>query len=219
MTTYSIRNYTGFRWNCLAPCLTTVYCSVVPWRLPTCNKLHEPQILFVWKTSVIDLFVIFLYFPSGLQRRACCVPHGRGFEPQSSTLLVDTSANTWIKKVWLPCWPLQSAGVTPEVDLRITQARKHARDPPWLWTQGYQWPHKKDLCPPNLFCTLCMEFYCAWFSASEGSVQQTKIVQFRIITSVCCYSAHKEIRAPLLGIPLLNNPHLCISTGCQILAT
>ena len=27
---------------------------------------------------------------------------------------------------------IQSAGVTPEVNLGITQARKHARDPPWL---------------------------------------------------------------------------------------
>ena len=28
--------------------------------------------------------------------------------------------------------PIQSAGVGPEVNLWITQARKHARDPPWL---------------------------------------------------------------------------------------
>ena len=31
---------------------------------------------------------------------------------------------------------IQSAGVAPEVNLRITQARKHARDPPWLWNPG-----------------------------------------------------------------------------------
>ena len=42
--------------------------------------------------------------------------------------------------------------------LIITKARKHARDPPWLSNtgqtspkQGYQWAHKKDLCPPNFF--------------------------------------------------------------------
>ena len=29
-----------------------------------------------------------------------------------------------------------SAGVTPEVHLRITQAKKHARDPSWLWNPG-----------------------------------------------------------------------------------
>ena len=26
----------------------------------------------------------------------------------------------------------QSAGVSPEVNLRITQAKKHATDPPWF---------------------------------------------------------------------------------------
>ena len=32
---------------------------------------------------------------------------------------------------------IQSAGVTPDVNLRITQARKHAkRDLPWLWNPG-----------------------------------------------------------------------------------
>ena len=50
---------------------------------------------------------------------------------------------------------IQSAGVTPEVNLRITQARKHTRDPLGFEIrspkQGYQWPHKKDLCPPKTF--------------------------------------------------------------------
>ena len=51
---------------------------------------------------------------------------------------------------------IQSAGVAPEVNLRITQAR----DPPWLWNPGQtlpevqkrgdQWPHEKDLCPPKI---------------------------------------------------------------------
>ena len=31
---------------------------------------------------------------------------------------------------------VQSAGVALEVNLRITQARKHARDPPGFETQG-----------------------------------------------------------------------------------
>ena len=51
------------------------------------------------------------------------------------------------------------AGVTPEVNLRITQARNYARDPPWLLKpgqtspdvqNGYQRSYKKDLCPPKL---------------------------------------------------------------------
>ena len=32
--------------------------------------------------------------------------------------------------------PMRSADVTPEANLWITQARKHARDPPWLWNPG-----------------------------------------------------------------------------------
>ena len=44
-----------------------------------------------------------------------------------------------------------------------TSEKACKRDPPWLWNpgqtspvtkspkQGYQWPHEKDLCPPNFF--------------------------------------------------------------------
>ena len=56
---------------------------------------------------------------------------------------------------------MQSASVIPEVNLRITQARKHTRNPHWLWKpradvtgsskQGYQSPHEKDLCPPKMY--------------------------------------------------------------------
>ena len=58
---------------------------------------------------------------------------------------------------------VQSEGVTPEVNLRITQARKHTkRDPPWLCNpgqtlpeiqnrQGYQWSHEKDSWLPKIY--------------------------------------------------------------------
>ena len=49
---------------------------------------------------------------------------------------------------------IRSAGVTPEVNLRIKQAKKHAKEiHPRFETQadntrtpkqGYQWPHRKD---------------------------------------------------------------------------
>ena len=57
---------------------------------------------------------------------------------------------------------MQSAGAAPEVSLRITQVRKHAkRDPPMALKlraqditrsprHGYQWPREKDLCPPKI---------------------------------------------------------------------
>ena len=31
---------------------------------------------------------------------------------------------------------VQSAGVAPGVNMRITQVTKHTRDPPWLWNPG-----------------------------------------------------------------------------------
>ena len=76
-------------------------------------------------------------------------------------IIVVTSASTWIKKgsaVMLTS--IQSAGVAPEVNLRITQARKHTkRDPPSIETQdatrspkqGYQWPNEKDLRLPKIY--------------------------------------------------------------------
>ena len=55
----------------------------------------------------------------------------------------------------------RSAGVTPEVNLRnSTQARKHASESTLTLKpraditrspkQGYQWSHKKDMCPPKI---------------------------------------------------------------------
>ena len=58
-------------------------------------------------------------------------------------------------------YTIQSAGVALEVNLRITQARKHSRDPPWIsnsgqtvpevQNRGISGPTKKDLCPQNFF--------------------------------------------------------------------
>ena len=53
------------------------------------------------------------------------------------------------------------AGVAPEVNLRNSvQARKHASESTLALKpradvtrspkQGYQWPHKKDMCPPKI---------------------------------------------------------------------
>ena len=55
-----------------------------------------------------------------------------GLHPKPPPMLVDTCASMWIEKA-----RLQWAGVAPEVNLRITQVRKHTkRDPPWLWNPG-----------------------------------------------------------------------------------
>ena len=52
-----------------------------------------------------------------------------GSSPKPPPMLVDTSGIMCIEKAQLL---FQSAGVASEVNLRITQARKHTRDPPWL---------------------------------------------------------------------------------------
>ena len=55
----------------------------------------------------------------------------------------------------------RSAGVAPEVNLtssvqgesvqaRSTLALKHGADVTRSPKQGYQWPHKKDMCPPKI---------------------------------------------------------------------
>ena len=54
----------------------------------------------------------------------------------------------------------RSAGVAPEVNLRNTmQEKEHASESTLAWKpraditkspkQGYQWPNKKDTCPPK----------------------------------------------------------------------
>ena len=39
---------------------------------------------------------------------------------------------------------IQSAGVAPEVNLRITEARKYASDPPWLWNPEQMSPEVQN---------------------------------------------------------------------------
>ena len=112
----------------------------------------------IWKFS---RFMI-LSSRSGIQRCARRTD-GHGFEPRPKPppMLVDMSASTWIKKDSAMLTSIQSAGVTPEVNLRITKVRKHTkRDPPWLWNpvqtspevqnRGISGPHKKELCPPKI---------------------------------------------------------------------
>ena len=102
-------------------------------------------------------------WPSGIQ---CYAHHtdGHGFEPwpEPLTMFADMCVSMWIKKAWLPCWPLDS------------QQMLHQR---WIWVshrwesmqrgihpgfetqckhdqnskQGYQWPPKKTYVLQNIF--------------------------------------------------------------------
>ena len=60
-----------------------------------------------------------------------------GSSPEPPPMLVNTSTSVWNQKTSTAMLAsVQSAGVVPEVNMRITQARKHARDSPWLWNPG-----------------------------------------------------------------------------------
>ena len=54
-----------------------------------------------------------------------------GLSPKPPPMLVDLSASVF-NSVKRAVTFIQSAGVTPEVYLRITRVRKHERDPRWL---------------------------------------------------------------------------------------
>ena len=69
---------------------------------------------------------------------AACGINGYRFEPWSGLnihpMLADMFVSMWMEKgLAAMLTSIQSAGVAPKVNLRITQVRKHARDPPWLW--------------------------------------------------------------------------------------
>ena len=62
-----------------------------------------------------------------------CVQHGQSWvrTPEPRPMLRDMSADTWIKKAQLPCWPLYSQQVSHQKWIwRIccVQARKHASE-------------------------------------------------------------------------------------------
>ena len=78
-----------------------------------------------------------------------------GSSPEPPLMLVDTSKRLAARLTFI-----RSADV-PKVNLLITQVRKQAKGsnldfkPRAVLTispiQGYQWPHKKDLCPPKIY--------------------------------------------------------------------
>ena len=94
------------------------------------------------------------------QHCAVCDTDGRGFEPRTTSNACGHVCNVNQKGLAAILTPTQSAGVAPEVNLRITQVRKHARDPLWALKpridvtrspkNRVEWHHEKDLCPPKI---------------------------------------------------------------------
>ena len=70
---------------------------------------------------------------------------------------VDISPGMWIRK---GLTAKRLAGVTPEVNFRNPlhtgekEGLKPRADVTRSPTRGYQWPHEKDLCPPNFLKSL-----------------------------------------------------------------
>ena len=96
-----------------------------------------------------------------------------GLNPEPPPMLVDMSASMWIKKTQLPWWPPYSQQVSHQRwiwGIHCAQVRKHARKGSILALkpsadvtrspkQGYQWPHKKDLCLPKIKKKSLVYFY------------------------------------------------------------
>ena len=111
------------------------------------TKLLDAEIILGDTFLFLSVFsnIIYLQHYRNTNTRIDDTPHytgGHGFEPQPEPppMHVDTSVSMWIKKACLPCWPLQSAGLAPEVNLGITKTRKYARDIPWFWNPGQTSP-------------------------------------------------------------------------------
>ena len=83
-----------------------------------------------------------------------------GSSPEPPPMLVGTSASMWIKKLSCHADPhtVSRCHTRSETEDRTsekackgsTQALKPMADITRSPKQEYQWPHKKDLCPPNL---------------------------------------------------------------------
>ena len=90
-------------------------------------------------------------WPNGLQR--CAAANiAIGLSPQQCLWTHDLQVLDQ-KGLAATLTDMQSAGVTPEVNLMIIWVRKHKKDPQNVTgspKQEYQWPHKKDLCPPKI---------------------------------------------------------------------
>ena len=87
------------------------------------------------------------------------------FLQQSSSSKIPKSASTWIEKARLPCWLPRGQQVSHQRriwGINCTEARKHESKGSTLALkprvdatrspkQGYQWLHKKDLCPSKIW--------------------------------------------------------------------
>ena len=71
---------------------------------------------------------------------------------------------------------IQSASIAPDVNLRITQVRQHARDPTWLWNPGQMSPEvqNRGISGPMKRTYVLKKFYKKWVKASQQNFRYDK---------------------------------------------
>ena len=87
-----------------------------------------------------------------------CGTDSHGFEPRTSTNACKHICR-YVDRKGLAAMltSVQSAGVTPEVNLKNSmQARKHTRDPPWLWNPGQTSPEGQSRGVNGLMKRTCV---------------------------------------------------------------
>ena len=114
---------------------------------------------WMWKRKYQIIGVAEWYTASCLSHRWSWVRATVQLKPPQ--MLVHKSVSMWIKKAWLPCWSLYSQQVSHQrwiwgshtwesTQKGSTLALKHMADITRSPRQGYQWPHEKNLCPPEI---------------------------------------------------------------------
>ena len=78
---------------------------------------------------------------SGIQHCACCTD---GRRLQSANACGHVCKYMDQKGSAAILTSMQSVGVTLEKNLRITQVKKHAKNPPWLWNPGHASPEVQN---------------------------------------------------------------------------
>ena len=95
------------------------------------------------------------------------------------------------KPAWLPCWPLCSQQVLcqrwiwRDASEKSTLALKPSADVTRSPKQGYQWPHKKNLCPPKFLKRKTLQW---WQRASVGVLSRKLCCQRQSFSFLTCRS-------------------------------
>ena len=103
-------------------------------------------------------------------------------EPSSHSFSVDflnfKNASAWLKRLCCHTGCQEVSRCCTRGESENSKCRQ-ARDPPWLWktthtsleVKKYQWPHKKDWCPPKILWKVLQ-------SMSSGKLISAKLIEW-----------------------------------------